>query len=75
MLLRGSPNKVTKGKAVSVFTTALQSFLCSSAMVTLGQEWRRRAFSLGITGSARDSGPEGGTKFPGSRLYKWGGGR
>lgn len=51
MLLRGSPNKVTKGKAVSVFTTALQSFLCSSAMVTLGQEWRKRASSLGITGS------------------------
>lgn len=72
MLLRGSPNKVTKGKAVSVFTTVLQSFLCSSAMVTLGQEWRR-ASNFGITGSARDSGPEGGRKFPGPRLYKGGG--
>lgn len=73
MLLRGSPNKVTKGKAVSVFPTAPQSFLCSSAMVALGQEWRTRASNFGITGSARDSGPEGGRKFPGSRLYKCGG--
>lgn len=72
MLLRGLPNKVTKGESCLSF----HHYPAVLPLLLRNGHPRPRVEKKSIHpwNALRGTGTEGGRKFPGSRLYKCGGG-